>query len=87
MKLSTLATIIMAVPSAAVSLAKTSCDGDFNSGVYLGAEVAENIWDERGASCSNIRSFESQVEDYLYNNYPTDTTDLRKNSWHKRMTK
>eukprot|EP00956_Cyclotella_meneghiniana_P032614 scaffold90348_cov51-Cyclotella_meneghiniana.AAC.1 len=87
MKLSTLATIIMAVPSAAVSLTKTSCDGDFISGVYLGAEVAENIWDERGGSCSNIHSFESQVEDYLYNNYPTDTNDWRKNSCHEGMTK
>jgi hypothetical protein len=64
-----------------------SCDGDFNSGVYLGAEVAEKMWKEQGSSCSNIWDFEDQVNDYLDSKYPTDTSDWRKNSCHEGMEK
>jgi hypothetical protein len=66
---------------------KKSCNGDFNSGVYLGADVAEGIWHKNGASCSNVWGFEDQVEDYLEANYPTDTSDWRKNSCHQGMEK
>ena len=91
MKLSTLAVLIWAAPSAASSIALTegksksnmSCDGDFNDGVYLGAEVAEKMWKEMGSSCSNIWGFEDKVEDYIEVKYPTDTSDWRKNSCHQ----
>jgi hypothetical protein len=61
------------------------CDGDFNSGVYLGAEVAEDLWADGGSSCSNIWSFEEEVDAYLAENYPTDTSDWRTNSCHEGM--
>ncbi|KAL7506715.1 hypothetical protein ACHAXN_004503 [Cyclotella atomus] len=64
-----------------------SCDGDFNSGVYLGADVAEKMWKEQGSSCSNIWGFEDQVDNYLESKYPTDTSDWRKNSCHEGMKK
>ena len=65
------------------SKSNMSCDGDFNDGVYLGAEVAEKMWKEMGSSCSNIWGFEDKVEDYIEVKYPTDTSDWRKNSCHQ----
>jgi hypothetical protein len=71
-----------------VKKSKTNtCDGDFNSGVYLGADVAEKMWKEQGSSCSNIWGFEDQVDNYLESKYPTDTSDWRKNSCHEGMKK
>jgi hypothetical protein len=43
---------------------------DFNSGVYLGADIAEAIWQQGGTSCSNIWGYEDQVDDYIDANYP-----------------
>ena len=91
MKLSTLSVLVWAAPAAATLVKKTktnmSCDGDFNDGVYLGADVAEKMWKEQGSSCSNIWGFEDQVDDYLDAKYPTDTSDWRKNSCHEGMQK
>lgn len=82
MKLLTLAVLAWTAPSAAGSpsnLPEPTCE-DFNAGVYLGAEVAENIWKERGSSCSNIWGFEDQVDYYVSDRYPTDTSNWRTNS-------
>lgn len=57
------------------------CDGDFNSGVYLGAEVAEDLYN----GCNEIWGFEDEVDSYLNENYPTDTSDWRTNSCHEGM--
>ena len=91
MKLSTLAVVVWAAPSAAaeannsnvISFDKSEtsppCE-DFNTGVYHGADVAEYIWDEMGGSCSNIWGYEDAVDDYLDVHYPTDTSNWKTNS-------
>lgn len=63
-----------------------SCDGDFNDGVYLGADIAESIWKDLGSSCGNIWYFEDDVDEYL-KKYPTDTSNWKKNSCHEGMQK
>ncbi|KAL3784826.1 hypothetical protein ACHAWO_005822 [Cyclotella atomus] len=69
MKLSTLAVLTWAAPAAIQSQstlpAPIPCDGDFNSGVYLGADIAEAILQQGGSSCSNIWGYEDQVDDYI----------------------
>jgi len=99
MKLSTLAILTWVAPFAAASdlaversnaksgRSSMSCNGDFNDGVYLGAEVAEKLWKQQGSSCSNIWGFEESVENYLDNKYPTDTSNWKKNSCHQGMEK
>ena len=51
--------------------------------MYHGADVAEAIWDEMGASCSNIWGYEDAVADYLDAYYPTDTSNWRTNAFNE----
>eukprot|EP00956_Cyclotella_meneghiniana_P000016 scaffold40_cov68-Cyclotella_meneghiniana.AAC.3 len=89
MKLSTLAVIAWATPTSAQSTlpAPIPCDGDFNSGVYLGADVAEAIWKAGGSSCSNIWGYEDAVDDYLDEYYPDDTGNWKTDACHDGMEK
>ena len=38
------------------------------------------MWSQGGSSCSNIWSFDDEVDDYLDKNYPTDTSNWRTNA-------
>jgi hypothetical protein len=77
MKFATLtASIIISVLS---STPTESC-GDFYSGLDHGVQVAEYMWSQGGSSCSNIWSFDDEVNDYLDKNYPTDTSNWRTNA-------
>ena len=89
MKLSTLAVIAWAAPTSAQSTlpAPIQCDGDFNDGVYLGADVAEAIWREGGSSCNTIWGYEDAVDDYLDENYPDDTGNWQTDACHDGMEK
>lgn len=51
--------------------------------MYHGADVAEAIWDEMGASCSNIWGYEDAVADYLDAYYPTDTSNWKTNAFNE----
>ena len=65
---------------ASVKLTEELSCSDFNTGVYHGADVAEHIWEQNGSSCSYVWNFEDDVDDYLDEHYPTDTSDWRTNS-------
>eukprot|EP00804_Cyclotella_cryptica_P004703 CCRYP_019116-RA/>CCRYP_019116-RA protein AED:0.08 eAED:0.08 QI:0/0.66/0.75/1/1/1/4/365/330 len=58
-----------------------SSGNEFNDGVYRGAYEAEQIWEANGRSCTYIWSFDTQVEDYVNQYYPTDTDNWRTNSF------
>jgi hypothetical protein len=77
MKFSILSFLLWATPNAASS--PPACE-DFNTGIYQGVDVAKWLWEQNGSSCSSIWGFEDQVDDYLDEYYPTDTSNWRTNS-------
>ena len=96
MKITTAFTMLWVTPASASLLILTSstnnvstpkCTGDFNDGVYLGADLAESIWKDMGSTCSKIWSFADTVDDYLDEYYPTDTSDWRRNSCNEGVAK
>jgi hypothetical protein len=62
-----------------------SSGSEFNDGVYHGAYEAEQIWEANGSSCTYIWSFDTQVEDYINQYYPTDTDNWRTNNFNSGM--
>lgn len=77
MKFTILPFLLWVPPNAATS--PPVCE-DFNTGIYQGVNEAEWLWQQNGSSCSSIWGFEDQVDDYLDENYPTDTSNWRTNS-------
>ena len=59
-----------------------TCEGDFNDGVKLGAELADLIKESTGQSCSEISDFKDTVGEYVDTSYPQDTGNWKKNSCH-----
>ena len=58
------------------------CDGDFNDGAKLGAELADAIMESRGNSCSKISDIKGTISEYANTNYPEDTGNWKKDSCH-----
>ena len=56
-------------------------DEDYLDGLSHGTDVARYLWKQGGSSCSNIRTFEDTVEDYLDEHYPLDTGNWRTDSF------